>query len=358
MDSNGVEGNSSSALFGEGDEVAISISDDGRYVAFMSDASNLVSGDTNLFGDIFMRDTVTNITTRVSVGLAGAEGNCWSAWPSISADGRYVAFVSCATNLVSGDVNGRSDVFLRDTLLNTTTLVSKDTSGMQGYTDARYTSISADGRYVAFYDAFPSLGAGIFVRDTMANTLTLVSAALDGGESNGPSYSPFISADGRYVVFYSSASNLVSGDTNGYYDVFLRDIAANTTTRVSVASDGAEGNWASFGQSISADGRYVAFASNSSNLVDGDTNGYSDIFVRDTILNTTTRVSVGLDGVQTDAGSGGTSISGDGRYVAFVSNASNLVSGDTNGTDDTRPTPLMLQHQFLTMGQPLQLMSN
>ena len=334
VDSNSVEGNASSGLYGDLTDVAISLSSNGRYVAFLSDASNLVSGDTNGYADIFVRDTVANVTTRVSVNSNNDEGNSWSAWPSISADGRYVAFVSFASNLDGGDANGYADVFVRDRVMNTTKLVSVDSSGAQGYSDARYPSISADGRYVAFLGTFASLnGTLIVMRDTVANTTTPVSVELNG-VPDGLSYSPSISADGHYVAFYSQASNEVSGDTNGTYDVFLRDTVANTTMRVSVDANGVEGNGGSLYPSISADGRYVAFTSNATNLVTGiTTNGYN-IFIRDTLMNTTTLASVASGGVQANGDSLGTSISANGRYLSFVSLASNLVSGDTNGLND------------------------
>ena len=173
----------------------------------------------------------------------------------------------------------------------------------------------------------PALAAG---GDT-----TRVSVASDGAQGNRYSYDPSISADGRYVAFYSYASNLVSGDTNGVYDVFVHDRQSGQTTRVSVASDGAQGNNGSYyDPSISADGRYVAFDSSASNLVSGDTNGARDVFVHDRQGGGTTRVSVASDGAQGGTGSWNPSISADGRYVAFYSGASNLVSGDTNGTDD------------------------
>jgi pimeloyl-ACP methyl ester carboxylesterase len=318
-----------------------SISADGRYVAFSSRASSLVSGDTNGEHDIFVRDSVANTTTRVSLSSSGMQANSSSYYPSISADGRYVAFYSGANNLVSGDTNGFVDIFVRDTVANSTTRVSVSSSGMQANNSSNNPSISADGRYVAFGSYASNLASGdtnrqpdIFVRDTVANSTTRVSVSSSGAQGNSGSFDASISTDGRYVAFSSDASNLVSGDTNGFEDVFVRDSVANTTTLLSLSSSGAQGNNRS-GQnapSISGDGRYVAFSSSASNLVSGDTNNGGDIFVRDSVANTTTLVSLSSSGAQ---GSGGSpSISADGRYVAFVSSASNLVSGDTNGTQD------------------------
>ncbi len=317
------------------------ISADGRYVAFYSWASNLVSGDTNGAYDVFVRDTHTSTTTRVSLATDGTEGNSSSFTPAISADGRYVAFCSWASNLVSGDTNGAYDVFVRDTHTSTTTRVSLATDGTEGNNSSSDPAISADGRYVAFESSASNLVSGdtngsddIFVHDTHSGMTTRVSLATDGTEGNGGSYTPAISADGRFVTFESAASNLVSGDANGDGDIFMHDTHSGMTTRVSLATDGTEANIGSSSPDISADGRFVTFESEASNLVSGDTNGEFDVFVHDTQTGTTTRVSLATDGMQGNDGSYSPAISADGRYVAFCSWASNLVSGDTNGAYD------------------------
>jgi len=321
-----------------------SISADGRFVAFYSDASNLVPGDTNNLADIFVRDLLTNTTTRVSVDSAGNQGNLVSSDPSISANGRFVAFQSQGSNLVPGDTNNTNDIFVRDLLTNTTTRVSVDSAGNQANSDSYYPSISADGRFVAFGSNSSNLVPGdpnnrfeIFVRDLSTNTTTRVSVDSAGNLGNGYSYTPSISADGRFVAFYSDASNLVPADTNNSPDVLVRDLSTNTTTRVSVDSAGNLGNGDSYLPSISADGRFVAFYSDASNLAPGDTNNSPDIFMRDLLTNTTTRLSVDSAGNQGNADTRGfasPSISADGRFVAFSSSASNLVPGDTNNTRD------------------------
>ncbi|UNU18018.1 calcium-binding protein [Microcoleus vaginatus PCC 9802] len=337
------------------DSFSPSISTDGRFVAFHSDATNLVPGDTNDNPDIFVRDTLTNTTTRVSLDSAGNQADTelykGSSGPSISADGRFVAFYSASADFVPGDTNETYDIFVRDTLTNTTTRVSVDSAGNQGnntsldqltVSGSSSPSISADGRFVAFQSYSSNLVPGdtndkpdIFVRDTLTNTTTRVSVDSAGNQGNSGSDSPSISADGRFVTFDSNASNLVPGDTNDTYDIFVRDTLTNTTTRVSVDSAGNQGNDSSFyDPSISANGRFVAFASSASNLVPGDTNNYGDIFVRDTLTNTTTRVSVDSAGNQGNNSSFDPSISADGRRVAFDSEASNLVPGDTNNTFD------------------------
>jgi len=363
---------------GNGISVGASISADGRYVAFQSDATNLVTGDTNntcdTDGDLVFDDNCTDIfvhdrdtdadgvfdevgataTTRVSEASGGAEGNGISVGASISADGRYVAFQSNATNLVAGDTNAMSDVFVHDRVTGVTERVSVATGGGQGDGISTPGSISADGRYVAFSSLATNLVSGdtnsrtdVFVHDRVTGATERVSVATGGVQGNHHSLNPSISADGRYVAFWSWATNLVAGDTNGGFDVFVHDRATGITERVSVATGGGQGQGfsQSFTHSISADGRYVAFQSNATNLVPVDTNGAPDVFVRDRLTGTTERVSVAGGGSQGNGYSQQASISADGRYVAFNSDATNLVAGDTNdyfdvfvrGLDPTDP---------------------
>jgi len=311
-------------------------------VAFYSTASNIVPGDTNNTDDIFVRDTLTNTTTRVSVDSAGNQGNRDAYGASISADGRFVAFSSFASNIVPEDTNNTSDIFVRDLLTNTTTRVSVDSAGNQANSFSGSASISGDGRFVAFGSNSSNLVPGdpnyrdeIFVRDLSTNTTTRVSVDSAGNLGNGYSYGPSISADGRFVAFSSDATNLVPGDdTNSSRDILVRDRLTNTTTRVSVDSAGNQANSSSFVPSISADGRFVAFYSEATNLVPGDTNNTYDIFVRDRLTNTTTRVSLDSAGNQGNGYSYSPSISADGRFVAFESNSSNFVPGDTNNNRD------------------------
>jgi len=320
-----------------------SINTDGRYVAFYSDASNLVTGDTNDSDDIFVHDHLTQQTTRVSISPNGEQGNDWSSYkPSISADGRYVAFASAATNLVAEDTNGNLDIFVHDRQTHQTTRVSITSGGRQGNGDSWEPGISADGRYVAFRSGASNLVAGdtngyedIFVHDRLTRQTARVSVASGGEQGNYPSHGiPSISADGRYVTFTSIASNLVAEDYNSIGDIFVHDRLKHQTTRVSISSGGRDGNNWSEHPSISADGRYVAFASSASNLVAGDTNGHEDIFVYDRLMYQTTRVSVSSSGRQGNDWTEHPSISADGRYVAFVSYASNMVTEDTNGVGD------------------------
>ncbi len=333
---------SSAGAQGNNDSRFSSISSDGRYVAFSSTASNLVNGDTNGKRDIFLHDRETGETTRVSVSSEGVQGNDDSIYPFISSDGRFVAFESYASNLVTGDTNGTRDIFVHDREMGETTRVSVSSEGVQGNGSySRYPSISSDGRYVAFNSDASNLVIGdtnnysdSFVHDRETGETTRVSVSSAGVQGNAGVSNTFISADGRYVAFPSLASNLVIGDTNGRWDIFVHDRQTGETTRVSVSSADVQGNDNSIYPGMSSDGRYVVFSSTASNLVNGDTNNNSDVFVHDRETGETTKVSVSSAGVHGNDGSYHPSISSDGRYVAFISNASNLVTGDTNGTND------------------------
>ena len=283
------------------------------------------------------------ITERVSVGPGGVQGNGTSDYPAISADGRFVAFQSDATNLVPGDTNFLADVFVRDRQTGTTQRVSLGPGGRQGNGSSVGPAISADGRVIAFVSNAPNLVPGdtngmldVFVRDRQTGTTRRVSLGQGGVQSNGSSFTPALSADGRFVAFQSAASNLVPGDTNGQPDVFVFDRKTGTTHRVNVGPGGVQAPDGGSEPALSANGRFVAFTSYSSNLVPGDTNFATDVFVRDRQTGTTRRVNLGPGGVEGDDsfGSARPAISADGRFVAFNSYATNLVPGDTNGLPD------------------------
>lgn len=321
---------------------APSISADGRYVAFESYAALLVPGDTNGNRDVFVRDRQNGTTSRVSVNSAGVQGDFESYAPSISADGRYVTFVSYASNLIPGSPAGNRQTYVRDRVSGTTERVSVSSAGVPGNLESFTASISADGRYVAFeslaYNLVPGTASGtgrIYVRDRQSATTAVASVSSTGVSGNGSSSDCSISADGRYVAFESVASNLVPGDTNGFgYDIFVRDLQSGVTERVSLDSAGAQVDSGSRHPRISADGRYVAFESLAANLIPGDTNGSWDGFVRDRQNAQTGRVSVDSSGAQANASSSGVSVSSDGRYAVFTSLATDLVPGDTNGASD------------------------
>jgi hypothetical protein len=320
------------------------ISANGARIAWASNSTNLVSGDGNAVSDVFVRELASGTTTRASVSSTGTEGNGQSYEVGISASGRYVVFESSATNLVAGDDNDKPDVFLRDLVEGTTTLISVSTAGAQANGTSWKPVVSEDGEHVAFYsDATNLVGTDsngaydVFVRDLEDNTTTRVSVSSDGVAGTSDSYEPVMTPDGRYIAFYSYAPNLVgASDTNGVYDVFRHDMLTGTTTRASVSSTGTEGNGSSEQPAISDDGRYVTFHSTASNLVGGgeDSNGRTDIFVRDMVAEKTVRVSVSTGGTQGENDSYYPVISADGQYVAFESEATTLVSEDHNGVSD------------------------
>ena len=324
----------------DGDSEEPSIDEGGNVVVFHSWASNLTSGDTNAKADVFLRDVTAGTTTMVSVrpdGLpvTGGADIPQSAWPSVSADGRYVAFDSRADDVVAGDTNADIDVFVRDMRTGVTTRVSITNAGQQsaGAFDA---AISADGRHVAFTSDAANLSPNgqrqAFVRDLVAGTTTMVSLSSSALVGDAGSYDPSLSADGRYVMFHSDATNLAAGDTNGAQDVFRRDLQTGVTIRVGTVSD--DGQLDGADRMISSSGRYVVFTSNAA-LVADDTNGVTDVYVYDCDLGVTTRVSISTAGAQSNgAHTLSSSISSSGRYVAFVASATNLVAGDTNGADD------------------------
>jgi Tol biopolymer transport system component len=317
------------------------ISADGRFVAFVSSATNLVAGDTNNFLDVFVHDRLTGTTERVSVNSAGNPANVETFGPlSISADGRLVAFRSAATNLVPGDTNGFDDVFVHDRLTGVTERVSVDSAGGQANWLSDGFEISEDGRFVVFNSFATNLVPGtvngfgdVYVHDRLTGTTERVSVDSLGNEGDNASLEPAISADGRLVAFSSYASNLVLGDANGHGDIFVHDRLTGVTERISAGNETIGYSGASFLPSLGSNGRFVAFGSVASNLVNGDTNGTTDAFVHDRKTGVTTRASVSSAGGQGNGISGGFPgpiISADGRIVAFSSNATNLVPGDTN----------------------------
>jgi len=333
----------SSGVGGNGDSNLAAISADGLIAAFQSNANNLVAGDTNGTSDVFVHDRSTGLTQRVSVDSSGAEANGGSYSPASSADGQVVAFGSDASNLVAGDTNGFGDVFIHDRSTGLTERVSVDSSGVQGNLFSANASISADGRIVTFQSNANNLVAvdtngtsDIFVHDRSTGLTERVSVDSLGSEGNSFSFFAAISADGQIVAFLSNANNLVASDTNVAYDVFVHDRSTGLTERVSVDSSGAEGNGSSgfYGPRISADGQCVAFDSLASNLVSGDTNGLQDVFVHDRSIGLTERVSVDSSGAEANSFSYYPALSAGGQIVAFVSWASDLVASDTNFTGD------------------------
>ncbi|OYW46284.1 MAG: hypothetical protein B7Z36_04905, partial [Novosphingobium sp. 12-63-9] len=293
---------SSDGVQGDGASYFASVSYDASEVAFVSEATNLVSGDTNGVADIFLRDRAAGTTELISSARSGGKANGASTMPTISADGGLVAFVSEATNLVAGDTNGKRDIFFRDCQSDTTALLTK---------------------------------------------------GIGGVVANGDSWAPVFTPDGRYVVFFSYASNLVAGDTNGKADVFLADRQTGTIERVSVGLTGKQANGDSggkpvtgpvpgnaWGVAVSSDGRFVSFIREASNLVSGDTNGQGDVFLYDRSTGETVRVNKGNSGVQASGGplgsfyAGAVAMSGDASVIAYISDATNILASDANPQPD------------------------
>ena len=313
-------------------------------VAFSSDASNLVATDTNGRADVFVRDITDSTTELASVGLGGAAANGSSSFTSVSSSCNLVAFHSVASNLVADDTNKASDVFVFDRNTTTTTRVSVGPGGVQADGPSITPSMSADGRCVAFASAATNLLPGdsngvldIYVECDGVVTCR-ASVSSDGSEANQMSFLPALNRDGTIVAFKSNATNLVAGDTNQAADVFVHDCTSGETERVSVGDAGQQGNDIAIPPSINGDGRFVAFGSFASNLLAGQsTGGNSQVYVRDLAHQTTTLVSSNLHG---GPGNGGVpdippSISLDGQWVAFASLATDLVQTDTQGYLDT-----------------------
>jgi hypothetical protein len=346
--------------FPNGSSRALAVSPDAgtRYVLYSSVASNVVASDTNGKQDVLLFDRVSSTTERVSVGSGPASGasvvqangdTTRAAMSGNVVDGnpRYVVFVSNASNLDPIDEQGFANVFLRDRQNRTTTLISKGVGGVAANGDAFAAVVSDDGNTVAFSSAATNLVAGdgnsaidVFVwkRTTgVAGQVSRVSVGM-AGEGSGASTSPQISADGRFVAFDSGADDLVSGDDNISYDVFVRDLLYGTTERVSVGPNGEQGSWDSQTPSMSRDGRYIAFESDVDTEWNTDDGNISvDVYVRDRLGQNTIRASekssVTANGFEVFGDSTTASISPEGRFVAFETDSGDFFE-DTDVNDD------------------------
>lgn len=320
------------------------VSGKGGLVAFDSDAPDLVEGDTNRCvegnwdgpcNDVFVRDRRNGTTVRASVTSEGEQRDAPSRAPAISRDGRFVAFSSLAA-FVDEDTNDGWDIYVHDLESGETTRASVSSDGRQGNDHSRRPAISDDGRFVAFDSAASNLvledtngQEDAFVHDRQTGETERVSVSSSGDGLEGSSTTPKISASGRYVVF-----SLFPEDGNGHPDVYIRDRERGLTELVSVSSAEHRGNASSGGDGVSDDGRFVVFSSEASNLVPGDTNRLSDVFLRDRSKGTTVRISLSSSEVQANGNSRSASISADGERVVFTSYSDNLVSHDTNNVCD------------------------
>jgi LPXTG-site transpeptidase (sortase) family protein len=332
-----------------------SISYDGRFIAFNSPADNIVPDDSHVGDDVYLHDQITGLTNLISVSSSGEQGNAGGHNPTVSGDGIFIAFESMSTNIVPGaggmyfpggptTLSPKYDIFIHNRISGTTETVSVSTNGIQGNGQSNNAAISGDGRYVVFHSNSDNLvpndsngSFDIFLHDRNTNSTERISLSSGGVQGNDESYSPSISSDGRFIVFNSLASNLITNDTNNASDVFLHDRITGTTSRISVSSSGVEGSGRSVMPNISGDGRIVVFWSEADNLVEMDTNNVADIFAHDLATGITSRVSISTDGEEANGQSliyGLPAISHNGYLVVFQSEANNLMENDVNSSED------------------------
>jgi Tol biopolymer transport system component len=323
------------------ESVRPALSGDGRFVAFDSLASNLVPGDDNGKRDVFIADRQNGAVEWISVDSAGVPGNGDSQDASLSDDGRFVAFASRATNLDPADASGDySDVYVRDRLLGTTTLASYTWQGLPSAWPSAAPALSADGLLLAFESADANIVPNnsaywvVALRDFSAGTTINASPTWDGSPSERSSARAAFSGDGRYLAFLSDAANLVPGDVNGHtVDVYVYDTQGQTVELASLSSSGQQVEvFFNFTPTLSADGRWVGFHTSAADVVPGDTNGWSDVFVRDRVAGATLRASLGNFGIQGDAASSHGALSPSATAVAFTSSASTFVAAPGNFT--------------------------
>lgn len=314
------------------------LSSDGLYLVFQSDATNPSLADGNGVTDIWRQNRSTGVLERVSASAAGVEANGASFGAAVSGDGRYVVFTSLASNLAGADANGFADIFRKDMVTGAVLLVSLNTLGVAANSVSYGAAVNADGRYVAFLSAASDLVAGdanglidVFLRDMVTGQISLVSLTADARQANGSALNrAAISADGRYVAFDSNAANLIASDTNARDDVFLKDMLTGALIRVTEGANGEEmggGFEGTLKPAISADGHYVVFATKAA-LLAGDTNGAMDVYRKDVLTGAVVLVSATGSGIAGNADSYDADISGDGRYVTFTSLASTFAADD------------------------------
>lgn len=330
---------------GDGPSSNAAVSADGRFVAFASEAGNLVSNDSNDLPDVFLHNSQTGATIRVSVAYDGGDPDGASDWPAISADGRFVAYQSFADNILLIDNNMEPDIFVYDRQTGTTERASLTSGGNPAAGASYEPALSADGRYVAFTSSAINLDPAdedpaydVFLHDRQTGHTELVSFNAAGTGGAGFTSAPALSADGRFVAFSSSAADVVPGDDNDLEDVFIRDRQTGTTARVSVAAGGGDANGDSYEPSLSADGRFVAFWSLAGNLTGDDGGGWANVYVRDRQTGQTALLSRGDGGDPPDGHSSRPRLSADGRTVVYESEATNL----TGDPDDNQVADVFL----------------
>ncbi|HEX5010677.1 MAG TPA: calcium-binding protein [Planctomycetota bacterium] len=331
----------SDGTISNGISINSSVSDDGRFVTFESDGSNLVPGDTNNHTDVFLHDRLLGTTTRLSVTADNMQVAKGGRLPVISGDGTKVVFISDSHVFATGDTNGAYDVIVRDVATGTNTVASVNSAGSTGDQSSFIAALSEDGRFVAFASSADNLVPGddnghqdVFVRDMQLGVTERVSVATDGTQGNGDSFDVVITPDGRFVAFSSAATNFAPGDFSLQLDVFVHDRLLGTTECVSTTPAGQVGNQDSFFSNMTPDGRYVTFMSRSNNLVPGDANGVGDVFLKDRLTGAIELISVGWQGQPVIEASDSPDISADARFVVFGSVADNLIPPGSGGVVD------------------------
>lgn len=325
-----------------GDSSHIQFFEDGQRVIFESASTNLVANDTNQYNDIFVKNLVTGSISRINTTSNNAQAlGGDSSEARVSINGNYVAFTSLASNIVGSDTNNASDIFLKNLLTNQTTRVSTNATGIEANGNSKQADLSSDATKILFTSSATNLLADdtntfddIFYKDITTGVIKNLSVNSSGIQSNGDSWGARFSSDGTRVVFVSNANNLMVGDTNNVSDIFIKDISTQEVVRVNVTKLGQQANKSSDGAVFSRDGTKVLFTSEADNLVDGDTNAVRDVFVKDLITDDLIRVTVNKAGEQANGVSYNAQFSPDGRQVVFSSLASNLVDGDVNGVVD------------------------
>src|SRR6056297_140135 len=319
------------------------ISGDGNSVSFHSEASNLVAGggDTNGVSDVFLKNRSTGALERISLGVGGVEGNSFSSNLGLSADAQWATLRSGADNLVAGDNNDFDDIFLVELATGSVERINVATDGTEANNFSFGGIVANDAQEILFSSLATTMVAGdtnnridVFVRDRSVPETRRVVFAPGGGQLNDQARLSDATPDGRFVLFVSNAIVFDPSDTNGGFDLFVLDRDSGMVEAVSVATSGSFGNFATSAGRISATGRYVVFSSDASNLVTGDTNGRTDIFLRDRFRAETVRLSVSAEGVQGDFNSTAPAISADGRFVAFQSLSTTLVPNDDESETD------------------------
>ena len=332
----------------DGDSGDPAISADGGTIVFVSSATNLDAAAVGVAGDLYMRETATGVTTRITGGWDDSALNGWVGEPQISADGSTIVYASLASNIVPDDTNGTADVFEYDVDTGVTIKVSRSAIGANANGPSSHPAVSADGSLIVYESTATDIVADdtntasdVFAYDTITGTTDRASLTESGGQADAASDHPGLAPDGSTVVFESQATNLTEIATQAGYDIYVRDLATGAVALVSVATDGTPGDGPSRNPRISADGLTVVYESEASNLVAGDTNSTADVFAHETSSGATTRVSVADDGTETDAASRYPAVASDGTRVVYESDATSLATNDDNAHTDVFLTQIV-----------------